>query len=201
MTTPGCSLSWSTASMAPAGVTQTGHPGPDKSCTPGASSPRSPAWAMAMVWVPQISMMRRGFAGPVRPRMARTRAAAFLGRRKSASLSGIDGLLDAGKVLFGLLLGQLFNGKAGVDHGIVAGLDVRDKIDPQFLGQAAGFAHGLLALHRKDLERYCQTHSVLLLFLCLPRAGRDGQLAQGQPLVAGADAVMGMDGKTAGFQQ
>ena len=42
--------------MTAAGVTQTGQPGPDSSCTFFGSMERMPLLAMAMVWVPQTSI-------------------------------------------------------------------------------------------------------------------------------------------------
>lgn len=87
-------------STSPAGVTQTGQPGPESSVTWGGSRRFNPARAIAMVCVPQTSISRvSGTSIPVR---AAARRSVPSGRRKADSL-GIGHLPDGGEVLQRLL--------------------------------------------------------------------------------------------------
>ena len=86
----------------------------------GGSSERSPALAMAMVCVPQISIRRIGPVSWLMSQSSFTRRWIPSGRRNFSSKS-IDGLLNAGEVLLRLFFCQLLDGKSGMDHHVVAG--------------------------------------------------------------------------------
>ena len=147
MITPGMPLMRKSSSTAPAGVTQTGQPGPEISRIFCGSRDFRPALAMAMVWVPQISMSCT---------CPRSSAMVRIFRRISpGSRLLMENSLQEVKALQSLLLRHPFNGEARMDHHIVPHRKVRYKIHPHPLGQAARFPDCRFSLNFCYFQRNC----------------------------------------------
>ena len=120
-------------------------PGPETSSTPGGRSLFIPAFAMAIVCVPQTSMRR-----------ARMGGRAFM--RSIISAERIFHLSPLRYVLQGLLLRQALYGKTRVDDDVFAYFRLLYEVEPHPPAQALDLADGVQAVYFNYLQRYRQTH-------------------------------------------